>query len=200
MNKPITLLLAILLITVKGLYGQRVEPYILLPGNKVLPCVVVKTNLAYDATGTFNLGAEFKLSDYLTLDASFNYNPWTFSENRKYKHLLIQPELRYWIHEPFNGHFLGSHLLYGRYNVGNLPFGSLQDTRYQGNAYGIGFSYGYQWLLSSRWSLEANLGMGYVYLDYTRYECQTCGRETGEAHKNYFGPTKAGISLIYILK
>lgn len=200
MNKPITLLLAILLIAVKGLHGQISESSILLPGNKVLPGIGLKTNLVYDATATFNLGAEFRLSDYLTLDASINYNPWTFSENRKYKHLLIQPELRYWIHEPFNGHFLGSHLLYSRYNAGNLPFGSLRDSRYQGNAYGVGFSYGYQWLLSSRWSMEATLGMGYIYLDYTRYDCQTCGRRTGESHKNYFGPTKAGISLIYILK
>ncbi len=200
MNKPITLLLAILFIGVKGLYSQNPESSILLPGTNTLPGIGLKTNLLYDATTTFNLGAEFKLSDYLTLDASLNYNPWTFSENRKFKHILIQPELRYWIYEPFNGHFLGTHLLYSHYNAGNLPFGSLRDNRYQGNAFGLGFSYGYQWVLSSRWSLEATLGMGYAYLDYTRYDCQTCGEKTGEGHKNYFGPTKAGISLIYILK
>lgn len=56
----------------------------------------IKTNLLYDATTTFNLGAEFALSPKWTLDVSGNYNPWTFSNNKKWKHWLVQPEARYW--------------------------------------------------------------------------------------------------------
>ena len=51
----------------------------------------IKTNLLYDATTTFNLGAEFALSPKWTLDVSGNYNPWTFSNNKKWKHWLVQP-------------------------------------------------------------------------------------------------------------
>ncbi|MFT4222127.1 DUF3575 domain-containing protein [Dysgonomonas sp.] len=160
----------------------------------------IKTNLVYDLTSTLNLGAEFHLSEYLSLDISFNYNPWTFSNNRKLKHFLFQPELRYWVDESFKGHFLGTHLIYSHYNVGNLPFGSFKNNRYQGDAYGVGFSYGYQWILSPIWGIEATLGVGYIYMDYTRYECKTCGSELGKGSKNYIGPTKAGLSLIYILK
>ena len=35
---------------------------------------------------------------------------------------------------------------------------------------------------------------------YDKYECKTCGRFKGNQKKHYFGPTKAGISLIYIIK
>ncbi|GAB6122672.1 DUF3575 domain-containing protein [Dysgonomonas termitidis] len=165
-----------------------------------MPFLGLKSNLIYDLTTTVNLGAEVRMSEYLTLDISLNYNPWTFSNNRKFKHFMIQPELRYWINEPFNGHFWGGHLLYSHFNVGNLPFGDFADYRYQGDAYGFGVSYGYQWILSPRWSIEASLGIGYIHMDYTRYECEVCGRELGKGSHNYFGPTKAGISLIYILK
>lgn len=73
--------------------------------------VSVKTNLIYDVSTTVNLGAEFDLSPKWTLDVSANYNGWTFSENKKWKHWLIQPEVRYWLCERFNGHFVGAHLL-----------------------------------------------------------------------------------------
>ena len=34
----------------------------------------------------------------------------------------------------------------------------MENYRYQGNLYGAGLSYGYQWLLSNRWSMEAVIG------------------------------------------
>ena len=79
----------------------------------------VKTNLFYDATTTMNLGFETRISPKWTLDVSANWNPWTFSENKKWKQLSLQPEARYWFCEAFNGHFVGAHLLGGIYNMGN---------------------------------------------------------------------------------
>lgn len=174
----------------------------------------VKTNLLYDATSTMNLGVEFGLSPKWTLDVSGNFNPWTFSDYRKMKHWLVQPEARYWFCEKFNGHFFGIHAHGGQYNWGGmLPwgfkdgkmFGSVKnkhilENRYQGWLAGAGISYGYQWILGNRWSLEATIGVGYAYLSYDRYPCGACGEKLGEGHKNYFGPTKAGITLIYMIK
>ena len=167
----------------------------------------VKTNLLYDATATVNLGAEIGLSPKWTLDVSANFNGWTFSDNKKWKHLLAQPELRYWLCERFNGHFLGMHLVGGIYNIGNIDadfrlfgtdFGSLKDYRYEGWMIGAGIGYGYQWLLSRHWSLEAEIGVGYIYTRADKYECAHCGDkvEDNEPHQ-YLGPTKAAISLIY---
>ena len=70
--------------------------------------VAVKTNVLYDATTTFNLGAEVAFDKHLSLDISGNYNPWTLPDDKSIKHWLIQPDLRYWLHERFNGHFLVS--------------------------------------------------------------------------------------------
>ena len=58
--------------------------------------VAVKTNLLYDATATLNLGAEIGLAPRWTLDLSANYNPFSFSDNRKWKHWMAQPEARKW--------------------------------------------------------------------------------------------------------
>ena len=173
----------------------------------------VKTNLLYDATSTLNLGVEFGLSTKWTLDISGNYNPWEFGDNRKMKHWLVQPELRYWLCEKFNGHFLGLHMHGEQYNWGGmLPWGfsngkmfgiesrQMSQYRYEGWLSGVGISYGYQWILGNRWNLEASLGIGYAHLSYGKYNSEKCGDKLGDERRNYFGPTKASISLIYIIK
>lgn len=78
-------------------------------------------------------------------------------------------------------------------------FGKLQDYRFEGWMLGVGVAYGYQWLLSKHWSIEAEIGIGYVYSQADKYECATCGDklENNEPH-HYFGPTKAAINLIYV--
>lgn len=206
MAKNFLLSLVLLALVYGKTYSQESDKIDFLPSKETLPTVALKSNLLVDATATFNIGGEFRLSRYLTLDASINYNPWQFSNNRKWKHFLIQPELRYWINEPFNKHFIGTHLLYTHYNVGNLDlplgiFPGLKEYRYQGDAFGLGVSYGYQWILSPRWNLEASFGFGYLYLNYSQYNCKTCGEKVkNNGPKHYFGPTKAAISLIYVIK
>lgn len=170
--------------------------------------VAVKTNLLYDMTTTMNLGAEVRMSPQWTLDVSANWNPWTFSDNKKWKQLSFQPEARYWFCEAFNGHFLGAHLLGGIYNMSNwdtdftflgTDFGKLKDHRYEGWMLGAGIAYGYQWILSKHWSIEAEIGIGYVYSRYDKYRCAGCGRKTEEGKSHHFvGPTKAAVNLIYV--
>ena len=162
--------------------------------------VAVKTNLLYDATTTLNLGVEIGLGSKMTLDISGNYNPWRFHDYRL-KHGLIQPELRYWTCEKFNGHFFGLHGFYGKYNVGGLPFNSnMRHNRYQGHLFGGGISYGYQWILNDHWNLELSLGIGYAHLQDKKYPCADCDDMIKKGHHNYFGPTKAAVSIIYVIK
>ncbi|MDR1645325.1 MAG: DUF3575 domain-containing protein [Tannerellaceae bacterium] len=167
--------------------------------------VAVKTNLLYDVTSTINLGLEMGMSPKWTLELPVNYNPWEFGEYRKIKHWLIQPEARYWFCKSFNGQFIGFHAHIGGFNAGGLElggvkFGTLTDYRYEGTLYGGGLSYGYHWVLNTRWSIEATLGVGYALMDYTKYDCVTCGKKEKSDTRDYIGPTKAGISLIYIIK
>lgn len=178
------------------------------------PLLAVKTNLLYDATVTINMGVEIGLGRRTTLDLSGNYNNWTFTDNHKMKHWLVQPEFRYWTCSRFSGGFWGIHAHWGGYNWGGmLPwgfnsgkmFGSIENPtimhhRYQGWLAGAGIGYGYHWIMGNRWGLEAEIGAGYAYLEYDAYRCEKCSEKIGRENKNYFGPTKIAISLIYMLK
>lgn len=162
----------------------------------------IKSNLLYDATGTLNLGAEISLSDKWSFDLSGNYNGWTWSDNRKWKHWMVQPEVRTWLKESFRGHFFALHALGGQYNFGNLhfPMGlfkELRTQRHEGWYLGAGLGYGYRWNFSSRWGMEAEAAVGYIRFDYKKYECAGCGERLGTGNRNYIGPTKVALNLIY---
>lgn len=169
------------------------------------PAIAAKSNLLYDATTTINLGAEFSLGKKTTFEIPFNLNPWTFSDNKKIKHWMVQPELRFWSCEVFNGFFWGIHAHGGQFNVGgiDLPFDlfpELKDHRYEGYFYGGGLGIGYQWLLGKRWNLELGVGAGYARIHYDKFRCEHCGEKIKSDVSNYFGPDRIAVSLIYIIR
>ena len=169
--------------------------------------VALKTNLLDDAVLDANLGIEFGLAPSWTLDITGSYNGWTLN-GHKWKHLAIQPEARYWFCDRFAGHFLGIHALGGKYNFGNIKskvkflgsdFSGLAQNRYQGWGIGAGIAYGYAWMLGRHWNLELEIGAGYIYTRYDKFECKECGErlETDTPH-HYVGPTKAALNLVYV--
>lgn len=171
--------------------------------------VAVKTNALYGAVAaTPNLGLEFGLSPRTTLDLSGGYNwftPDASNSGHKLVHWLGTAEYRYWLCERFNGHFFGLHALGTQYNIAGhdlrMLFGRGSESyRYEGWGVGCGLSYGYQFFLGNRWSLEATVGAGYVRMRYDKFRCAVCGAKVGTESRNYFGPTKAGITLIFIIK
>lgn len=169
------------------------------------PRFALKTNAVYWATSTPNLAFEAALGKKLTLDVLGGYNPFTFSDNKKLKHWLVQPELRWWLCERFNGSFIGVHLHGGMFNVGGVdfPFGAfpaLEKYRYEGEFYGGGVGFGHHWILGKRWSLEAEIGVGATRFHYDKYDCPKCGEWKGKDTKTYLSVTRAALSIIYIIK
>ena len=77
----------------------------LLSGTVSAQRLAVKSNLLYDITSTINLGVEYEVAPRWTLEMSVNYNPWSFSDNKKMKLWMLQPEARYWLCSGFSGHF-----------------------------------------------------------------------------------------------
>ncbi|MCD8071819.1 MAG: DUF3575 domain-containing protein [Alistipes sp.] len=163
----------------------------------------------YWATTTPNLSIEGAPSYKVSLDFQGSYNGWkhlgSADTNRKFRHWIVQPEVRFWIYEAFDGHFLGIHPFYGKYNISNikLPLGifkELDDHIYQGYGTGLGFSYGYQWYMGHHWNLEFEFGFGYAYLNYNKYDSEKCSPCLGRHHKHYFGPTKIGVSIVYLFR
>lgn len=190
MNKPKLLIVVIGLLCVLNSASAQV--------------VGIKTNLVADATTTMNVALEIATAPKNTLDLYVNYNPWELGNGKLIKHLLVQPEYRFWFCEKFAGSFLGVHLHGGLFNMTGvkLPFDmypGLQTNRYEGEFIGGGVSYGYQWVLSKHWNLEANIGAGYAFINYDRYQCGDCGKRLEkDKDKHYFGPTKAALSIVYI--
>ena len=167
--------------------------------------VALKTNLLYDASTTPNLGLEVGLSKKLTAQVFYGLNPWKFGSGsaRKYlMHWVVNPEVRYWTCQRFNGSFFGVHAFGGQYNAENvkMPFGwwsELQDHRFEGWYVGGGVSYGYQWILSRHWNFEASVGVGAAYIDYRKFCLGDCGKQLDDGHKTYIGPTKLALSVMY---
>ncbi len=177
--------------------------------------LAIKTNLLYDASATANLGIEIGLGKRTTLDISGNYNAWDTDRelNEKMRHLLFQPEFRYYLCERMNGHFFGAHLNMLQYNIAGdhwLPniFKTAStfngndgsQSRYQGEGYGVGLVYGYDWIVAPRFNIEFAVGGGYMFFDYERYGKSKCSPCLEQNTQNYLGLTKLGISLVYIIK
>lgn len=176
----------------------------------------VKTNLLGWATTSPNIGAELGLGRKSTVNLTGTLNPWEFGDTR-FRFWNITPEYRYWFCEKFSGHFLGVHLLGGEYNFRNfdMPLTSLpkltgenKGRHIEGWYLGGGVTYGYEWMLSKHWNLEASIGLGYAYSPYKYYgRCDRMmdkdgntlpegTKDSGKCH--YVGPTKATVSLMYV--
>lgn len=169
----------------------------------------LKTNLVYWGTGTINIAPEIAFSPKHTLDLVITGNPFVFGKrelNRKLWHWSFQPEVRFWHCEKFNGGFVGLHATVGSFDAGgiDLPLGvfpAFKDHRYEGWMAGIGASYGWQWYLGPHWNFEATFGFGYLYTKYNVFECVQCGQQLEKnVVKHYFGPTKVGLSFVYLFK
>ena len=164
------------------------------PGSALAQKAAVKTNMLYWATTTPNLGVEFRMADRFTFNLEGGYNPFTLDgdkeANKKIKHFLVTPEVRYWFCEAFNGHFVGINGNYSQFNVSAIEIpeifyalykpsgwvGMNETTRNEGWAAGAGLTYGYATPISRRWNIEFNLGLGFWYTDYDKFESRPCGQ------------------------
>lgn len=175
--------------------------------------VGLKTNLIHWATVTPNLSLEVAFNNRFTGElygAIHNFE--LFKDNTKWKHWMVQPEVRFWTCESFNGFFIGVHAMTGQFNMGklNLPpiattfktdiYSDLPNSRYQGTFVGGGISLGYQWIISKCWNIELSLGAGYNYIWYKKFGPDKCDPQIDEGNTHYIGPTKAALTFVFFFK
>ena len=93
------------------------------------------------------------------------------------------------------GLFLGQQLTYGGYDLGSWT------RRYKGHAYGLGVSYGYAWMLSKRWNVALEAGVGLYHTRDTRRD-PTVSDWEDEYIYHYrrwtLAPTKLEVSFSYL--
>lgn len=174
---------------------------------------IARTNLIWWATLTPNVGIDYQASPRWTWGVTFGINPWTLSNDKKWKHILVAPEVRRFsqpldrlrlpnVHPDYKSHtsYWGLNAFYSHYNVSNVtfPFGlykEVRDNRLQGDLVALGIFYGHTWRLSRLFRLEAEVGIGGGYTWYDKYECGHCGAKIGEDKKGFLVP-KLALNIV----
>lgn len=158
----------------------------------------LKNNLLFTAILTANLGFEVQLYEHLSLDIPVWYSPYDlFSPRRKIRLLATQPEVRWWIGNVMEGHFIGLHTHIAGFNIALNDYARYQDPNHA--LWGMGISYGYALPIdkSGHWGLEFNIGVGFAEYSYDAYRNCDNGMRFTSGQAWYWGITRAGITLSY---
>ncbi|GHU54397.1 hypothetical protein FACS189411_00980 [Bacteroidia bacterium] len=169
------------------------------------PVFAVGTNLLYDAALLPNISVEAAFNKHfsLQLQAALAWYETKAPDYWSYRLQMLWLEGKYWWGsnpEPLTGPFVGLYGAVGKYDIrlfpkGGEPLGDLSHF-----SYSVGFTIGYSKPIGHRWNLEFSLGAGYLAGKYDKYNrtCAECYIWHDSKERQYFGPTKASVSLIYI--
>ena len=168
----------------------------------------IKTNLAYDALMVPNIGVDFALGTNWSVGANVMYAWWDNKEKYKYWRVFGGDlNFRYWFggNTGFRGHHLGFYGQVLTFDLENgnrgIMIGSPGYHVWKKPMYGAGFEYGYSLRLHRHWNIDFTLGLGYINGDAYKYAPAEEGgfQITRRKTVNWFGPTKAEISISYHL-
>ena len=164
--------------------------------------MALKTNMLYDLALVPNGGVEFYLGKNLSVAGNWMYSWWKSDKVNWYWRVYGGDlALRYWFgnetkEKPLQGHHLG---VYGQmltYDVEVGNKGILADRW----SWSAGVEYGYSLPIARRLNLDFTLGVGYHTGEFYEY-IPIDGHYVWQATKirHYMGPTKAEISLVWLL-
>lgn len=163
--------------------------------------MALKTNALYDLALIPNIGAEFYLGKGWSISGNWQY-AWWHNDNTHYYYRTYGGEIdlrKYFgekaLQKPLTGHHFGFYLQGVTYDFEFGGTGNLSKF-----SYGAGVEYGYSLPVAKRLNLDFGVGIGYFGGEYKKYDPQDghyVWKQT--LRRNFFGPTKAEISLIWLL-
>jgi len=165
--------------------------------------IAFKTNLLYDAALIPNLGVEVDLGKQWTIAADGLCAWWSSnSSHRCWQGYGGYLSLRHYLGQrvkqrTFTGHHIGVYVLTLTYDV------EWGGRGYQAAHWGFGggLEYGYSLPISRRLNLDFSLGLGFQDGEYKEYDPEDGHYVWQSTHKrHWWGPTKAEISLVWLLK
>ena len=169
------------------------------------PRIALRTNLLYDATLSPNLGVDVRVDSAWTVGLLAGFNAWDIDKekNKKWRHALFSIRARKYRDSLFHKGYYEADVIYSHYNVGNtkIPFGlysAVKDRRLQGDLIALGGKYGYSWILSRTWRIEAEAGVAVGYAWFKEYDCPHCGTFLGNGDRIFLLP-QLGINVVYII-
>lgn len=169
---------------------------------------LIRTNLIGDALLIPNLGGEITVGKNWSLGADFYLQWLTDRDNDKfYQTYILDVDARYWWGKQHSKRQLsGWHIgPYGQAITWDWENG---HKGYQSRVFfwtfAVGGEIGYNLPLGKkqRWGLDFNVGVGYLHTKYNVYN-PGHNRKYYFDHRqcrNYFGPTRIGVSLNYFIK
>ena len=176
-----------------------------LDDNPKQPRIALRTNLLYDATLSPNLGVDVRVDSLRTVGLLAGLNAWDIdkAKNKKWRHVLFSFRARKYRDSIYHKGYYEADVIYSHYNVGNtkIPFGlysAVKDRRLQGDLVALGGKYGYSWILSRTWRIEAEAGVAVGYAWFKEYDCDHCGTYYGKGDRIFLLP-QLGINVVYII-
>ena len=163
--------------------------------------MAVKTNLLYDAALVPNIGLEVYLGKGWSVNGSWMYAWWSKDSKHRYWRIYGgELDIRKYFgrkaaEKPLQGHHLGVYAQGLTYDFETGGKGYLSDF-----SYGFGLEYGYSLPVAKRLNIDFGIGIGYGGGKYKVYEPEDgcyVYKETKQRH--WFGPTRAEISLVWLL-
>lgn len=173
----------------------------LLPSNPTghFEGFTLRTNALYLLATTLNAGVGWESEIGLGVIVSGAWAGWQMdiqSDTKRYKMWLVSPEVRYY----FGARkrlFAGVAGYIGQFNVKFK-----EGEAFQGDLLGGGVTLGYRMQFTDRFGMEFSLGGGYADLRYESYTIQNGYdmRGRSDLQDGYFGPTNAGITLVWKIR
>lgn len=163
--------------------------------------MAAKTNLLYDAALVPNVGLEFNLGKGWSIGGNWMYAWWRKDAKHRYWRIYGgELDIRKYFgrkaaEKPLQGHHLG---VYGQGLTYDFETGGKGYLSHF--SYGVGVEYGYSLPVAKRLNLDFGVGIGYMggkYKTYIPEDGCYVYQETRKRH--WFGPTKAEISLVWLL-
>ncbi len=164
--------------------------------------LAVRTDLLYDGFGLPTLGLEYRINRHVGIKLDGSRSWWGDAGGKVQKIWLVSPEVRWYLLDA-KRFYVGAGANFGKYNIYKYPVGGLfsSDTGYQGKLWSAGVTVGYQLYLSPCFSLDFNVGVGYTHSEYDSFNVENGERVYKERDKTktLWGPTQAGVSLIWTI-
>lgn len=156
--------------------------------------VALKTNIVPWAATIMNIEGEIQIWRNLSVSVPLWYCPWFISERHALRVVAFQPEVRWWLNEPGQGHFGGLHGSFAWYN---LRWGNYRYQDHGRPLLGAGITYGYAFTLKEKWGVELSIGAGYLNMRYDRFYNTENGERADTRKTSYFGLDHLSVSLVY---
>ena len=159
--------------------------------------VALKTNLLFAALLTANLSVEAQLTKHFSIDVPIYYSPYDITDKLRFRLLATQPEVRYWPREAGEGWFCGLHATVAGFNVSTPSSSRYQDPNRAMWGVGIGGGWAHNFGANKEWTIECNLGVGYLNAHWDAYRNWHNGPKYDTGSFRYWGITRAGVSIGY---